>query len=214
MHFEQVDKFLALDPEKRERIINAGMNEFLNGFKKASTDVIVRAAGISKGLLFHYFGTKENLYDFLIDYAINTVQAEYLDLLNVNQTDIFESIWQMSLLKRDVSLRFPMIFDFLIRVYLDQKDCPAKEHLKRFQEMQAQRFSIIYSNCDKSLFRDDVDPEKVVSIVQWALHGWAETKTSAITHGNVNEVMENYDTYLDEMKEYLNIFKQCFYKPQ
>ena len=76
------EKFHAQDEEKQERIINAAMKEFLSGFKAAATDTIVREAGISKGLLFHYFGTKENLYNYLISHAVKTIKTEFLSLIN------------------------------------------------------------------------------------------------------------------------------------
>ncbi|MDR0271912.1 MAG: TetR/AcrR family transcriptional regulator [Clostridiales bacterium] len=210
---EDCQKFLHLETEKRERILNAAMREFLHGFKKASTDNIVREAGISKGLLFHYFGTKENLFDFLIDYAIDIIQTQYMDLINVRQKDIFDALWQMALLKRDVSQRFPVIFEFLSGVYLDSKDCPAKQHLKKFKELQTKIYSEIYEHCDKTLFREDIDPQKVVDIVHWSLAGWADSKTVSMTPESVGtEMSENYDLYLDEMKEYLDIFHKCFYK--
>lgn len=53
-------KFLELDKLKQDRIINAAMKEFaLKGYKNASTNEIVKEAGISKGLLFHYFTNKK-----------------------------------------------------------------------------------------------------------------------------------------------------------
>jgi AcrR family transcriptional regulator len=207
------EKFLAAEAEKQSRIMNAAMKEFLNGFKNASTDKIVREAGISKGLLFHYFGTKENLYDYLIDYAIDTIQSEYLDMINVLQSDIFECIWQMSLLKRDVSLRFPVIFKFLASVYVDSKDCPAKIHLSRFKEMQQKMFAEIFERCDKSLFKNDIDPQKAISIIFWTLEGWADSTAANMSPEKVGQIMsEHYDSYLEEMNEYLNIFRKSFYR--
>ena len=45
-----------LKKEKQDRMINAALKVFaMNGYQKASTDDIVKEAGISKGLLFHYF---------------------------------------------------------------------------------------------------------------------------------------------------------------
>ena len=53
------EKFFALPEEKRRRIVNAAMEAFgKNEYKRASTDDIAARAGISKGLLFHYFGSK------------------------------------------------------------------------------------------------------------------------------------------------------------
>jgi len=206
------EKFLALEPDKQERILNAAMTEFLNGYKKASTDNIVREAGISKGLLFHYFGTKENLYNFLVDYAVATVQTEYLDLINTHQPDILDSIWQLSLLKQDLSQRFPTIFEFLTRVYVDDKDCPAKEHLVRFHSIQAKMMQDVYSHCDKSLFRDDIAPEKSIEIITWAINGFSQSKVTQAGTDNLGSVIKNYDTFLNEFKEYLEILRKCFYK--
>ena len=60
-----------MEPEKRERIINAAINEFTKkGYRNASTNEIVKEAGISKGLIFHYFKNKKQLYLFLYDYLI------------------------------------------------------------------------------------------------------------------------------------------------
>jgi AcrR family transcriptional regulator len=210
---ETYEKFLAIEAEKQKRILNAAMKEFLGGFKNASTDVIVREAGISKGLLFHYFGTKENLYDFLIDRAIEIVTAEFLERINAPSDDIFESIWQMSLLKQEISRKFPAIFEFLSCAYLDAKACPAKTHLGKFTELRNQKLAEIYEHCDKSLFRDDVCPQKAIQIVQWSLQGWVESKTALMSPETVGaEMTENYDAYLAEMREYLEIFRKCFYK--
>ena len=209
---EDHQKFLSLEEDKRERILNAAMQEFLNGYKKASTDNIVREAGISKGLLFHYFGTKENLYNFLVDYAIDTVQREYIDLINVHQRDILDSIWQLSLLKQDLSRRFPTIFEFLICVYVDDKDCPAKAHLKRFHTIQAKMIQDVYSYCDKSLFRDDIPPEKIIGIIVMVLEGYSQQKVKQLNQGTGESVTDSYETYLAEIKEYLDILRKVFYK--
>lgn len=59
------DKFFDVKKEKQDRIINASLKMFaLNGYRHASTDDMVREAAISKGLLFHYFGSKLGLYVF------------------------------------------------------------------------------------------------------------------------------------------------------
>ena len=48
------EKFFDLNREKQDRMINAALCVFAqNGYRHASTDTIVKEAGISKGLLFH-----------------------------------------------------------------------------------------------------------------------------------------------------------------
>jgi len=205
----QYEKFQTLEEEKRQRILNAAMHQFLNGYKNASTDSIVKEAGISKGLLFHYFGTKENLYNFLVNHAITTVQTEYIDLINTHQPDILDSIWQLSLLKQDLSKRFPTIFEFLTRVYVDDKDCPAKEHLAKFHTIQANMVADIYAQCDKTLFREDIPPDKIIEIILWTVNGFSQSK---VAQAGVSDVVKNYDTFLEEFQSLIKILKQCFYK--
>lgn len=49
--------------DSRNRIIEAALQEFgEHGYDGASTNQICQAAGISKGLLYHYFKSKENLF--------------------------------------------------------------------------------------------------------------------------------------------------------
>jgi len=210
---EEHQKFMALEEEKRERILNAAMAEFLAGFKKASTDAIVREAGISKGLLFHYFGTKEKLYNFLVDYAIDKVKTEFVDLINVHQKDILDSIWQLSLLKQDLSIRFPRIFDFIVRVYVDDKDGPAKAQLTRLYAMREDMLRQVYDHCDRSLFKDDIPAHKAIEIIMMVMNGFSQQKTDAVDMNLIGqEVKEKYEMYLAELREYLDLLRKVFYK--
>ncbi len=52
-------KFFHLPEERQDLIRNSAMLEFGNNtFKKTSADSIAKRAGVSKGLLFHYFKDK------------------------------------------------------------------------------------------------------------------------------------------------------------
>ncbi len=56
-------KFFNLPTERQDLIRNSAMVEFGEGsFKKTSADSIARRAGVSKGLLFHYFKDKRELF--------------------------------------------------------------------------------------------------------------------------------------------------------
>ncbi|MEM5780278.1 MAG: TetR/AcrR family transcriptional regulator, partial [Lawsonibacter sp.] len=60
------ENFIGLKQEKRDVIINAALTEFAaKGYDLASTNGMVKAAGISKGALFHYFASKKDLFLFL-----------------------------------------------------------------------------------------------------------------------------------------------------
>ena len=49
-----MSEFLHHDDARKSRILEAALVEFADkGYKKASTNTIVRETGVSKGLLFH-----------------------------------------------------------------------------------------------------------------------------------------------------------------
>ena len=85
------EKFFELKKEKQDRMINAALLVFSRyGYYHASTDEIVKVAGISKGLLFHYFGSKIGLYSFLYDYATRFVTLELAQNVDKGETEYFE----------------------------------------------------------------------------------------------------------------------------
>jgi AcrR family transcriptional regulator len=63
--------------EKRDAVINAGIREFaVKSYSDASTDRITADCGISKGLLFHYFTTKQEFYLYCLQKALETLTAD------------------------------------------------------------------------------------------------------------------------------------------
>ena len=84
------EKFFDLKKEKQDRMINAALKLFAeNGYRRASTDDMVKEAGISKGLLFHYFGSKLGLYEFVYDYSVKFLTMELSSVLHQEETDFF-----------------------------------------------------------------------------------------------------------------------------
>lgn len=85
------NKFYKLPEQKQLRIINAGLKVFgQNDYKKASTEEIAIEAGISKGLLFHYFKNKQEFYQYLFDYSTKVISELVIDDKFNVITDFFE----------------------------------------------------------------------------------------------------------------------------
>lgn len=74
MTFEAFEK---LPEEKKKLIIDTGIREFsLKTYKDASTDRITTDCQISKGILFHYFGSKKEFYLYCLERAMQRLMAE------------------------------------------------------------------------------------------------------------------------------------------
>ncbi len=89
--------FDELASEKKERIINAGIDEFAeHGYINASTNRIVKASGISKGSLFQYFPSKEDLYFYILDSITSEFVAYLNDKMDSFSNDLFQRIIEYS----------------------------------------------------------------------------------------------------------------------
>ena len=94
MAFEAFEK---LSDDKKELILSSGMKECSQKpYKEASTDSITKACGISKGLLFHYFGSKKEFYFFCLERAMEklTAQAQSKEEANDFYDILFSSMDQ------------------------------------------------------------------------------------------------------------------------
>lgn len=88
--------FEKLGVYKQQKIMRASINEFATkGFTSASTDIIAGKAGISKGAIFHYFGTKEKLYIAAAEYILDGYVDHMEKYLEKAPDDIFEMFQNM-----------------------------------------------------------------------------------------------------------------------
>ena len=161
-----------IDPEKRDRIINAAIEEFASApYEKASTNNIVKNAGISKGLLFHYFGSKKDLYEVLIRFVIHTLRDAIVEKINWEEPDLFERLKQGTIVKLEVSRIYPHTFEFMKNVVIHKKADNMDslfEMYKSYGLYLEQMYKDFYTrNVDYSKFRDPSTIEEAINIVRW-----------------------------------------------
>lgn len=200
-------KFYSLEQEKRERIINAALKEFAkNGYEKASTNGIIKEAEISKGSLFNYFNSKRELYLFLFDYVVEVIDKIY-DEVDWNETDIFKRMREIGLIKLKIMKKFPQAFDFL-KTAAHEDAAEVKSEIdkigKHLIESGLERGC---KNIDFSKFRDDIDIQKTMNIINWTILSFAEQQRDKVnSFGDIDmELLREWDDYFD-------IMKRCFYK--
>ncbi len=109
-------KFFDLKKEKQDRIINASLKIFaLQGYRHASTDDIVREAAVSKGLLFHYFGSKLGVYTFIYDYSVRYMNLELKSNVDPKERDMFQLLKQTEEARMHAMRGYPYMQQFLNR---------------------------------------------------------------------------------------------------
>lgn len=110
------ERFFELKKERQDRIINGAMRVFtVNGYRHASTDEMVAAASISKGLLFHYFKSKKGTFQFLYEYSTRYVLIELRQAERRAGCDFFEMYRLLAKADAAVLYKYPFLPLFLKR---------------------------------------------------------------------------------------------------
>lgn len=197
-----------VDDEKLNRIINSALEEFSkNEYHKASTNTIVKNAGVSKGLLYHYFDTKENLYKYLQKFAIEITMKRISEELDWEQKDIFLRIKEVSMIKLRIFNQYPYLLDFSLSVF---KDNSVEEILKISEEFNPRLYMDLYTyNIDFSLFKEDIDIKKSINIIRWTLEKYSEEKRNALA---LSGEKFDFKAVESEIYEYIDMLKKAFFK--
>lgn len=199
--------FNSLKSEKKERIINAAMKEFVqSGYEKASTNEIVKEARISKGSLFNYFNSKKDLYLYLFEYGVQIVEFVY-EQIDLQETDIFKRIEKLGIKKLQIQRRFPQIFDFLLSLAKEESDQVKYIIKEKIHSIHEEGVTRIYENIDYSMFREDIDIKKAIEILNWTMFGFGEKALNQL-----NSFEDVGEQYLQEWDSYSKLLKNCFYK--
>lgn len=197
-----------IDSEKKDRIINSALEEFSkNTFEKASTNIIVKNADISKGLLFHYFGSKKKLYEYLQHFTIKIIADGIVNELDWDQRDIFLRLKEIWLIKFKLIQKYPSLTDFSLKILGDKT---VDEILNIYPEFPMELYSKVYTyNIDYSLFKEDIDIKKAVDIIRWTIEKYGEEFRKNVD-GNLNDW--DYKKIENEIYSYIDMLKLCFYK--
>jgi AcrR family transcriptional regulator len=202
------DLLKNMNPGKRGNLIASSREEFAKrGYQKASTNNIVKRAGVSKGLLFHYFGSKKALYDYLEEYVVALIISELEDKIDWEETDFFNRVKQVVWIKGTLSYRYTYLFEFFT-VVLAQK---STEQIYAYQDKYAPGLmqKIYTHNIDYSKFKDDLDMGKAVNIINWVFEKYS---TELLAKMSNQGIKFNYEAVEKDFNDYVEILKTAFYK--
>lgn len=204
-------KFLSLHPEKQERILNAALKEFAQkGYENASTNEIVKSAGISKGLLFHYFNNKKELYLFLYNHFVEVLAEEFFNELDFSEGDIFERLKNLMRLKSKLMIKYPEVFNFMMKASMEAAREVSTELTSTTMELMHTSYNRLFENIDLSRFREGTDIGRTINIIMWTLEGFSnqEMEKAKLLNKGIND----FDEAFKEAEAYIEMLKKSFYK--
>lgn len=203
-----MDKFFSLPLEKQNTILDAALTCFgKNGYKKASVNDIATAAGISKAMVFHYFGSKKTLYLYLVTYCGTILMNEMSGQFDSSVTDFFDHILHITHVKIAVVRNHPAILSFISSAYFEQDPEVLNDITNILKMGEKFRQDNVYQEIDAEKLKKGVDPKLVMNIVFFFSEGFlSQMSKSDIT--DIDAVSEEFETCLKLLKN--NFYKEDY----
>lgn len=165
---------------------------------------IAALAGVSKALLFHYFGDKKSLYLYLYDFCFNNIMNALSEGYDKDEPDFFKKIESITEVKLSIMKKNPASFMFLKSLYYEIDKDIDKEIKDRIPNVDALAYDLNLLSENALKFKDGIDVRLVCKMIMW------------IAEGYVNQIPQNEEMDIDEtfweFKKCVALLKQNFYK--
>lgn len=123
------------------------------------------------------------------------------------ETDFFARMRQLGAVKYKIYKKYPSAFNFL-KTLAHEDAAEVKPVISKLKkEVVSSGLERSYDNIDWTKFRDDLDREKMIKIIDWTMLCFAEENLNRV--GSIEDVGPEI---LQEADEYFALLKKCFYK--
>lgn len=207
------ENFLKIDITKQKRVLAAALEVFSReGYLRANTNEIAALAEISKGLLFHYFGSKKNLYLFLLDETVKQMSERLMHIHLPSQAELFELLRVISVEKLRIAVEDPKGYRLIYEAFMHPS--------KGLEEDMKARFSGLFSNSeaqisalvDESLFKPTVGKTRAIKILMAYMRGVFEEYNEQNNALTPEEAVGFVEDYSKQLFEDFEVFREAFYK--
>lgn len=130
--------------------------------------------------------------------------------IDLSERDIFKRLGNIGIQKLEIYQDSPYVFDFLASVELEESEEVKDIIAGRIYLTYEKGIKKIYEDIDYSKFRDDIDIEKAIEILNWTMFGVGEkfikelyTFKDSTTFGK--KLMKEWEIYS-------NMLRDNFYK--
>ncbi|MBN2260762.1 MAG: TetR/AcrR family transcriptional regulator [Clostridiales bacterium] len=198
--------FEELNEEKKNKIIDAGITVFGKyDYKRASVSLVANEAGISKSMIFHYFGSKRGLYEYLMEYSFQTFVSTYVEGGMTQVSDFFDRFMMFSRMQLEVMSKHRFMFDFILNFYIERDTEVLDYVMSTIEKSKKLGFQMTLVDVDRHKFKENIKIEDVAKIIQWLIDGY------------MNQVkMQPYFDLIaidNELKSTIMLLQSNFYKP-
>ncbi len=202
--------FFQLTSEKQQSVLNAALVEFgTHDFDAASLDRIVAAAGISKGGLYEYIASKEELYVYCMEQTWSAlyhyIKTQVSDASTPLPADILDRFMTVSRIAIEWYLQHPAMLGLIVRIARLPRDALAGKAQAVFDS----HFSEVFAGLDASRLAYPVD--QLVDLIKWLLAKTRKDVLLEIDAGRPSDELRK--VYLEEWAFFCSVLSKGIYRP-
>jgi AcrR family transcriptional regulator len=207
------NRFDKLPSADQKIILNAARDEFSRkGYLLASTNVIVKDAGIPKGTLFYFFGNKKGLFLYLLDQAV----SEYGKFVEENTAELSSDIFERLFYMVEIRLRFaaakPHLYKFLTKALLNIPEELSEEMTKRFKTYSTGNRALMEKGLDTSRLRTGVTLQQVLDLISIVQEGMLHRYTETLAKMPAQKTPDYIKSLLEDSRTQFELIKKGVYR--
>lgn len=188
------------ETEKHNQIMTAAAALFAKqGYKKTTVDEIVAGAGISKGLFYHYFKNKQDLYVHLYNSYVDILSNTILQKVDLSEADFFLRLKQFAYIRLDFILKYPNLWQFLYSAYFESHTDVEPLIREKNNTLLKNAYSGSAAGIDWSKLKKGITPDKAIEIVTWLAEGFMRKISESGSIPN-EEAINQFDEYMECLK--------------
>jgi AcrR family transcriptional regulator len=156
------------DKERKQQIIRAALKRFVkHGLNKTTLDEIARDLRIGKATLYHYFTSKEDLYNQTLRFEITQYFTDLMMIFSDKETDLKAKFNEFIILKENLQDRYKLIYDLLVHTLTSSEFEEEKIIFKELNQKEREFFRQIISS---EFPKQDKITEEIADFISW--QGW------------------------------------------
>ncbi|WP_125604717.1 TetR/AcrR family transcriptional regulator [Lapidilactobacillus bayanensis] len=205
---------LARDPEKEARILMAALTEFSeHGYRKTHVEEIADQAEVSKGLVFKYYQSKENLYLTTLKSATQKFMAIADYNIWQDSEDLVAMVVNATRYKISLQLKFPREFKLLLNAFVQGSQLPKAigDYVNTtFISNTDLQKKMLTPVLQRSKLKPGVSIDDVYEMIRWIENGYyGRIQEYLGTHPEITSI-EDMNEIIEQLTKYFEIFEHGF----
>jgi TetR/AcrR family transcriptional regulator len=198
----------------QERILDAALQEFSrHHFEQASTNQIAKEAKVAKGLLFHYFKSKEELYLAVAQHIIDTNIRLFWDQQRDSPSDLFDRMRVWSVLRIQFAQKHPEMYHFLTMLLAECPPAIKPRAMALLAPLQKRGVEELMKDLDTSRLRRGVSIQQAIEALMLFSAG-LEKKFIAIFSSMPDHGLSMIEAVSQQAHEYFELLRDGLYEPK